>query len=81
MQQLAVRDQALKNELARWYVEAYWARRKEREGLGFQEIASYLVSSEVHGRCEPDPERHELYEQMMSRQQYLVDTLHPAGFL
>lgn len=51
------------------------------ESLGFGEIASYLVSSEAHGRCEPDPERHELYQHLMSRQQYLVDTLHPAGFL
>lgn len=55
--------------------------RQSGESLGFEEIASYLVSSEPEGRCEPDAGRHELYQQLMSRQQYLVDTLHPAGFL
>ncbi|MFD0895364.1 xylulokinase [Luteolibacter ambystomatis] len=55
--------------------------RQSGESLGFGEIASYLVSSEAHGRCEPDMRRHELYQHLMSRQQYLVDTLQPAGFL
>jgi len=55
--------------------------RESGESLGFGEIASYLVSSEANGRCEPDPDRHDLYQHLMSRQQYLVDTLHPAGFL
>lgn len=27
------------------------------------------------------PENHELYLDLMARQQYLVDPLHPAGFL
>ena len=51
------------------------------ESLGFEEIASYLVAGDEASRCDPDPEAHELYQEMMSRQQYLVDTLHPAGFL
>ena len=51
------------------------------ESLGFEEIASYLVSGDAGSRCEPNPENHELYQELMSRQQYLVDTLHPAGFL
>jgi xylulokinase len=51
------------------------------ESLGFEEIGSYLVAGDAGSRCEPDPQRHELYQEMMSRQQYLVDTLHPAGFL
>ena len=51
------------------------------EPLGFGEIASYLVSGDPELRCQPDPQNHELYQQLMSRQQYLVDTLHPAGFL
>jgi len=51
------------------------------EALGFQEIASYLVTGDLSSRCEPDAERHELYQDLMARQQYLVDTLHPAGFL
>lgn len=55
--------------------------RQSGETLGFPEIASYLVSSEPHGRCEPDTKRHRVYAELMSRQQYLVDTLHPAGFL
>ena len=51
------------------------------ESLGFEEIASYLVVGDAASRCEPDAERHELYQDLISRQQYLVDTLHPAGFL
>ena len=51
------------------------------ESLGFGEIVSYLVSGDAGARCEPDATTHELYQEMMSRQQYLVDTLHPAGFL
>ena len=51
------------------------------ETLGFEEIASYLVAGDANSRCEPDPQTHELYQELMSRQQYLVDTLHPAGFL
>jgi xylulokinase len=51
------------------------------ESLGFEEIASYLVSGDAESRCEPNRENHEIYQELMSRQQYLVDTLHPAGFL
>ncbi len=51
------------------------------ESLGFEEIASYLVAGDAESRCEPDLQAHEIYQEMMSRQQYLVDTLHPAGFL
>ena len=51
------------------------------ESLGFEEIASYLVAGDMEARCEPNPQVHDLYQEMMSRQQYLVDTLHPAGFL
>jgi nitroreductase len=35
---LAVRDQALKDQLAQWYVEAYWARRKARGFAGPEAI-------------------------------------------
>lgn len=51
------------------------------ESLGFEEIASYLVAGGPESRCDPDPQAHEIYQDLMSRQQYLVDTLHPAGFL
>ena len=51
------------------------------ESLGFEEIASYLVAGDAASRCDPDPQAHEVYQELMSRQQYLVDTLHPAGFL
>ncbi|MCB1131615.1 MAG: xylulokinase [Verrucomicrobiae bacterium] len=51
------------------------------ESLGFGEIVSYLVSGDAGARCEPDETNHQLYQELMSRQQYLVDTLHPAGFL
>lgn len=35
---VAVRDQQLKDQLAQWYVEAYWARRKERGFAGPEDI-------------------------------------------
>ena len=35
---LAVRDQKLKDQLARWYVEAYWARGMERGFSGPEDI-------------------------------------------
>ena len=35
---LAVRDKALKHQLAEWYVEAYWARRKENGFSGPEDI-------------------------------------------
>ncbi|MDP4719986.1 MAG: FGGY family carbohydrate kinase [Akkermansiaceae bacterium] len=51
------------------------------ESLGFGEICTYLVSTDEASRCMPDAGNHELYQELMGRQQYLVDTLHPAGFL
>ncbi len=51
------------------------------EPLGFAEIASYLVAGDSESRCDPIPQTHALYQELMARQQYLVDTLHPAGFL
>jgi xylulokinase len=51
------------------------------ESLGFEEIASYLVAGDMEARCEPKPQAHDLYQELMARQQYLVDTLHPAGFI
>jgi nitroreductase len=35
---LAVREQALKDQLAEWYVEAYWARRRQRGFAGPEDI-------------------------------------------
>jgi nitroreductase len=35
---VAVRDQRLKDRLAQWYVDAYWARRKERGFAGPEDI-------------------------------------------
>ncbi len=51
------------------------------EPLGFAEIASYLVTGDAGARHDPDARNHDIYQEMISRQQYLVDTLHPAGFL
>ncbi|MCF7675829.1 MAG: hypothetical protein K9M97_10830, partial [Akkermansiaceae bacterium] len=51
------------------------------ESLGFDEIAKYLVVTEDAQPTEPDMQVHSLYQSLISRQQYLVDTLYPAGFL
>ncbi len=51
------------------------------ESLGFDEIASYLVAGDPSATCYPNPQDQEIYQNLMSRQQYLVDTLHTAGFM
>lgn len=51
------------------------------ETLPVQDLARYFVRFEESTRCEPRPSNHALYQELISRQQYLVDTLHPAGFL
>ena len=51
------------------------------EELGFDEIAGYIVEVDEETRCVPDPGRHEFYEKMLARQQYLAETLHTGGFL
>jgi hypothetical protein len=55
--------------------------RQSGESLSLAEIAAYAVEPGDATRCEPDLERHGLYQELVARQQYLVDTLHPAGFL
>lgn len=51
------------------------------ENLSYEEIISYAVKPDEATRCEPDEERHEFYQNQLSRQQYLVETLHMSGFL
>ena len=51
------------------------------ESLGFEEIASYLVAGDIGIPLRSQPAGARIYQELMSRQQYLVDTLHPAGFL
>jgi nitroreductase len=53
---LAVRDQKLKDQLAQWYVEAYWARRKERGFSGPDDIPSDDSSGRaaLHFSTNPD---------------------------
>jgi xylulokinase len=55
--------------------------RHSGETLQFEEMAQYLVSVDESTRCLPNNSLHTLYQDLISRQQYLVDTLHPAGFL
>jgi nitroreductase len=53
---LAVRDPALKEQLAQWYVEAYWARRKERGFSGPEDIPKDDTSGQaaLHFSTNPD---------------------------
>ena len=53
---LAVRDQNLKDQLARWYVEAYWARRRERGFSGPEDIPKDDSSGQaaLHFSTNPD---------------------------
>jgi xylulokinase len=55
--------------------------RHSGETLQFEEMARFLVVVDEGSRCAPDASLHSLYGDLISRQQYLVDTLHPAGFL
>ena len=55
--------------------------RLNGESLGFDEIAGYIVTVDDSTRRDPDPERHEFYQSLLARQQYLVETLHAGGFL
>src|SRR6185312_1799010 len=53
---LVVRDQKLKDQLAEWYVEAYWARRKERGFAGPEDIPRDDSSGQaaLHFSTNPD---------------------------
>lgn len=53
---LAVRDQELKHQLAHWYVEAYWARRRERGFSGPEDIPKDDSSGQaaLHFSVNPD---------------------------
>jgi xylulokinase len=58
---------------------AYFEERGE--DLGFDEIAGYVVATNEATRRTPDAGRHSFYEDLLSRQQYLAETLHESGFL
>lgn len=51
------------------------------ETMRMQDLARYFVWFDESTRTIPDPSHHALYQELISRQQYLIDTLHPAGFL
>jgi xylulokinase len=51
------------------------------ESLSYEEISGYLVTVDERSRCQPDRSRHEAYQALLARQQYLVETLHTGGFL
>ena len=51
------------------------------EELGYDEISGYVVRVDDDTRCQPDPGRHEFYQKLLARQQYLVETLRTGGFL
>lgn len=55
--------------------------RQNGEELSFSEIAGYIVRVDDAGRFQPNPGRHEFYQNLLARQQYLAETLHTGGFL
>ncbi len=55
--------------------------RQNGEDLSYQEIVSYAVVPDPDTECEPDDDAHAHYQDLLSRQQYLVETLHLPGFL
>lgn len=59
---------------------AVWFR-EQGEDLGFEEIAGYVAQVDESSRRTPDASRHEFYQELMGRQQYLAETLHDGGFM
>jgi nitroreductase len=55
---LAVRDQALKDQLARWYVEVYWARRRQRGFAGPEDIPKDDSSGQAALHFSTNPENY-----------------------
>jgi hypothetical protein len=49
--------------------------------LSYQEIVSYAVTPDPDTECKPNEEAHLFYQELLARQQYLVETLHMPGFL
>ncbi|MFK7912129.1 MAG: xylulokinase [Akkermansiaceae bacterium] len=55
--------------------------RHSGEDLTYEELVAYAVQPDEASFCEPVPEHHRLYQDLLARQQYLVDTLHTPGFI
>ena len=55
--------------------------KQNGEDLSLQEIVSYAVAPDPDTQCQPDEEAHAFYQEMLAKQQYLVETLHMPGFL
>ncbi len=50
-------------------------------GFDLREIGNYLVVGDQSENCASVPTNRELYDDLIARQQYLLGTPHPAGFL
>jgi len=55
---VVVRDQKLKEQLAQWYVDAYWARRKERGYSGPEDIPKDDSSGQAALHYSTNPENY-----------------------
>jgi sugar (pentulose or hexulose) kinase len=55
--------------------------RHSGEDLTYEELVAYAVQPDEGTLCEPNPEHHKIYQHLLARQQYLVDTLHTPGFV
>ncbi|MDP0490789.1 MAG: FGGY family carbohydrate kinase [Verrucomicrobiota bacterium JB023] len=51
------------------------------EDLTYQEIAAYAAEPAEGSGCEPDEEAHEHYQEILSRRQYLAESLRGSGLL
>lgn len=55
--------------------------RHSGEDLTYAELTAYAVQPDEASHCEPRQENHQIYQELLARQQYLVDTLHTPGFV
>ncbi|MGB0991964.1 MAG: xylulokinase [Akkermansiaceae bacterium] len=55
--------------------------RHSGETLSYQELAAYAVKPDEQTHCQPNEDHHHFYQELLAKQQYLVETLHTPGFI
>lgn len=55
--------------------------RHSGENLTYDELIAYAVQPDETSFCEPHPKHHRIYQDLLAKQQYLVETLHTPGFI
>ena len=51
------------------------------ENLSYDELVTYAVQMDEDSQHEPDADNHRIYQELLAKQQYLVETLRTPGFI